>query len=499
MSDIKNKVNSKISGEDGKCSIVSACVIAVLAVALFFTAMFAPFQYCSDMNTLHIVHLEEQDPDKPDEPRAVIYEIERVHQSLFRLFEAATYLSDASVLHDVVAGAGQPTDRELYEKARARLDELRGEFNDIHLKTVNDAGLLGIETDSIKFTEMLADNLSDMNLIALDMLETAYRSDNTGVYEAVYGGIVLGLFNALINLAIMAAAVVAIIFAMLALFGKVRNRELLFLQILSALPALGMILCLFNPLIPPAAGPLALCCISFIVFSIYGFINALGKGNTTSLIKNTVVGVIVPTAFLLMSIVPSFTVYVNGMGGNYLYYPGTVGTVICSVIRAQTETGLNIPHSPVTIAIIIGSIAAVMLAVVSVKALERLYKNAGSDGDALFGGVLAVTGAAAMAMVISVAAITGNIQDEGSLVKYISGASWYIALVSTILCTVFFALYNTFARRISPGSIAVAEDKNGGEAAEDGTSDKTEEDTCDKAAEGDINEPETISDQDEIK
>lgn len=437
MSAVGDKIKN-IGGEKGgrRRTVISACIMIVFAVVMFFLGMFAPFQYYSDKEVLHVVLIDE---DRPEDAHVYINTNERVHQSLFKLFEAVGALADASRLH--AASTGTITDYEKYEKARDRLSELRKQYSYIWNETYFEAKSKGISPESTTFIRMLADNLSEMNLMALDLLETAFTSDNTGAYETLYGAVTLALFSALLTLCIMILSVVAIALAVGRLVSKdFKDTSLIFYRLFAIFSAVGMVICIFNPMIPPAAGPLAAACLSVAVFYIMGILKGFADdAPLRAFVKNSLVGALVPVSMLCLSSMPSLIMYANGLGGRYLFYPGTVGTVCYSRVKAAIEIGLDIPYGAVTLSFILGGLTAVLSIVCAVKALEHLYKcREGTSVPLCI--VMCVTAALSLALVIALYAVTAQLQAAGKLVRYIPGACWYVTSVIMVGCTVLLAV-----------------------------------------------------------
>ncbi len=443
--ELRTKLKNIADRANGKVRrVTAACVLIVLALAMFFGAMFMPFQYYSNKSVLHVVHI---DDGSGEEESRTVTQTERVHQSLFKVFGAAATLGDASKLH--AAATGFIDDYAGYEKARMRLNELREEYQKIHNATMREAMSRGVSVDSAEFTRMLADNLSGMNLIALDMLETAFTSDNSGAYEAQFGGIVLALLVALIDIMIMIAAVIAVIFGAVMLVSmQYKAPPRVFMTVFTVMTAVGLTLCLFNPIIPPAAGPLALAAIAVSVFYLFGLARAVtGELSNRILVRNAVVGAVVPAAMLCLAAMPSFTLYVNGLGGRYLFYPGTVGTVCYSRIEAVMAIGLKISVGTVVLSYILGGFIAAFSILCSVKALRRLYRRDGLGNDGMFSAAALITGALAIAFMIAVAVTSAQAQARGEAVKYISGASWYVAAIVNVLAAAYIIIDNVLKKK----------------------------------------------------
>lgn len=477
--ELRAKLKNIADGANGKVRrLTAAGVLILLALVMFFGAMFMPFQYYSNKSVLHVVHI---DDGRDEEASMTVSQTERVHQSLFKVFEAAAALGDASRLH--AAATGFIDDYEGYEKARKHLNELREEYQKIHVETMQEAMARGIKPDSAEFTRMLADNLSGMNLIALDMLETAFTSDNSGAYEAQYGGIVLALLVALIDIMIMIAAVVAVIFGVVMLVStQYKAPPRVFMTIFTIMTAAGLTLCLFNPIIPPAAGPLALCCIAVSVFYLLGLARAVtSELSDRTLIKHAVVGALVPAAMLCLAAMPSFTVYVNGLGGRYLYYPGTVGTVCYSRIDAVIAIGIKISVRPVVISFILGGFIAAFSVLCAVKALTRLYRGGGNDG--LFSAATVLTSLLAIAFLVAIAAVSARAQARGELVKYISGASWYVTAIVNALAAAYVITENKLNKKSATAASNAenAENAVNADASSAETADADSEDVGDSA------------------
>ncbi len=463
MTDIRAKI-IRISGEAGgrRRAIISACVMIAVSVAMFFIAFFAPFRYYSDQDVLHVIYI---DSEQSESTEVRVFETRRVHQSLFRIFEAATALEDASILH--AASIGTITDEREYEAARERLNELRKQYSDIVTETTERAVKEGVSLDSDGYIDMIADALSDMNLIALDMLETAYTSDNTGSYEAVYTGIALGTASAVMNLLIMVVSIVALAFSIFAIVSpNVKNHNGLFFRLLTVPSAASLTLCVFNPIMPPASAPLALACTSTIMFYVSGLARSVASDMpTAAVVKNAIVGALVPAAMLCLAIVPSFTIYVTGLGGKYLFYPGTVGTVFYSRISAMIEIGLEIPKGPMTLAFVMGIMISIASIACAIAALHRQYYYSNKKFG-LLPAALAATAVIGIAFVIAVAAVTSDLVSSGKLVRYIAGASWYVNIALMTACAVFMTVGGLLAdksdatKKTVPNAAAEAEAEN---------------------------------------
>ncbi|MCH5161941.1 MAG: hypothetical protein J1G38_00435 [Clostridiales bacterium] len=430
-----------ISGDGKRRNIIFACAMIAASLAMFLIALTAPFQYYSNREVLHIVYFEvEEGEDEGMEAEVVVNETRRIHQSLFQMFEAVTRLSDASALH--AATLGEIEDQREYEVAREKLTELREQYSNIVLRTMSEAQKRGIAQDSEEYVDLLADNLSEMNLMALDMLETAFASDNTGAYEALYSGIVLGLFNAIINVLITTAAVIAAAFSVYWLIMKRQEQKYVwFWRIYAALSVVGLFLCVFNPVIPPAASPLALACVAVSTFFAAGLFRSLISDEKTAIVvRNAVGAAAVSIGALCLAAIPSFTVYVNGLGGQYLYYAGTVGTGYFSRITAANKIGLDIEGSAITVAFVLGIAACALTVIAAAIALGRLYRGATGKGGS-FTSLLAVISAIIVELAAAIGVMTSNLQDDGMLVKYIVGACWYVTLAFMLGTAVFYWVF----------------------------------------------------------
>ncbi len=479
MIETSGKPNSESAGASVKRrTVIAACAMIALSLAMFFVALFAPFQYYSDKDVLHTVYVDADDPEKG---QIAVYQTMRVHQSLFKVFGAAGALGDAATLHE--AAKGVITDYDKYKSAQRRLSELRARYRDIYDETVKEAHALGESTDSERFRKMFAKRLSDINLMALDMLETAFTSDNSGAYEAVYGGIVLAMLSALINIVIMIVAIVAIVFAVLSICSSAKNRNSLFYKLFTVIAAFDMALCLFNPIIPPAAAPLALACIAASFYYLIGFLRSFPNApSRAAFIKNAVIGALVPVSMLCLAAVPSLTLYINGLGGRHLSYPGTIGTAAYSRIEAMLAIGLDISAGALTVAHIFGILYAIIAIAVSVKALDGLY-TCSEKPYAFTSAVLFIGAACAISLIVGVYAITAKLQTAGELVKYIPGACWYVGAVLMTGCGVL-GILKLGARKDTGGAVERTEnntDENNENAentenAENGGSDYAAED-----------------------
>lgn len=454
MSQFREQLKN-VAGGERRRSIISSCALIAVSLVVFFVAMFAPFRYFSDKDVLHIVYEQSEDSEVGEEAVAEVNEIKSVRQSLFMLFEATTMLGDASTLH--AASNGEIYDEEDYSRARERLAALRDEYSKIVNDTKAHAQKLGISEASGEYKDMLADNLSRMNLMALDMLETAFASDNTGSYEAVFGGVVLGLLNGIVNLLIAVAALVAIVFAVLRLFKTTgKPAFLLFFTVFSVLSAVGLLMCVFNPVVPPAACPLALCIIATVAYFAAGLARSVvGDVPLFVIVKNAVVAAVVPIATICLSIMPSLTIYVKGMGGHYLYYPGTVGTVMYSRVEAMLKIGLGIPDGAVKAAFMFGIAASALAVIASTVALERQYCGAEGRG-AVYTVLLFLAAFASVALAASVSAISADLNSQGTPVEYIVGASWYIMLALFAAVAIFITVFDEVKRHKTARESAAA-------------------------------------------
>lgn len=472
MSEFRNKLKN-IFGDQKRRVIISACVMIAVALAMLFTALIAPFQYFSDRDVLHIVYVEVDDVSGDvadgngseggdnavgEEATVTVNETRRVHQSLFQLFEAVTMLGDASTLH--AASNGEIYDQRDYEEARERLTELRAEYEQIVKRTEQEAEKKNIAQKSDEYTDLLADNLSDMNLAALDMLETAFASDNDGSYETVYGGIVLALFNGIINLLIIIVAIVAIVFSIIWLITKSqKTRYSLLFAIFTALSLTGLLMCVFNTVVPPAACPLALACISVSAFFVSGLSRAvLGDAPVRNVVRNGVAAALVSVGTLCLASLPSLTLYVKSLG----LYPGTVGTVSFSRLKAGQELGLEIT-SAMSEAFTIGIILSALSVVAAVIALDRLYHGSKNKGG-LFSALLAVIAIVALVMCVVVSSKSGVLDEQAISIKYIVGACWYVLLAFMIATAVMLWVFAFIERRKGSSAQEAVSDAESGNA-----------------------------------
>lgn len=439
MPDVKNSVKNFATKRKltERSTLIGACVVIALSLAMFFVALFAPFQYYSNRDVLHVIYIN---ADDAEDATVTIYHNKRVHQSLFYMFESATALSDASVLHAFHSGIMPEIDK--LERAEERLRDLRGEYSSIYAQTIVQAGNKGIATSDEKFLDMLASNLSDMDLMALDMLEVANNPDNGALYDAMYSTAILGLFSALLNVSVMALAIVAIAMSVYVLIAKKNfGFASIFFKLFLLLSAVDMLLCVFNPSIPPAACPLALACIATAVFYIAGIARSfISDGSARVLCKNAVVGALVPISMLCISSIPSLTLYVNGLNDKFLLYPGTVGSVYYNWIKATVTIGLEIPHGAIMVSRVLGGIVCVLAAFCSYKALTRLYFDRNARDIVYYIGLF-LCSALALSLVIAVVVITAQLQDAGRFVRYIPGACWYIVFGVTLVMGVFTLLF----------------------------------------------------------
>lgn len=439
MSLIKDKAKSLFDKRNlaAKSTVMFICAVIALSLALFFIALFAPFQYYSNKEVLHSVDIN----DEEEGAHVLVYQNTRVHQSVFKLFGAAGSLGAAGTLRSITTGS--PTDLDKYQTAKAQLDGLRAQYRDIYQTTVAQAAKKGIAVTGEAFQDMFAANLASMNLIALDMLETALQADNASAYEALFAGCILGMLNALVNIFIMLASVIALIFAVVALATKKKFDEgVIFLRIFTVLSLVGLLMCVFNPMLPPAASPLALACLTVIVFFGAGFARSLlcETACVAVKVKNASIAAVVSVAVLALAAMPSYTVYVNGLGGRYLFYPGTIGTAYYSWVTAMLTTGLKIPGGALAAANVLGIMTCLISVVAAVFALDRQYKKA-TDINGFFAFITTAAALLSIALIVSSACITESLQDKGKCVKYIVGACWYSHAVMMLISTVFFSVF----------------------------------------------------------
>ena len=418
-----------------------SCVMIVLAAVMFSLALFAPYKYYSDRDILHIVHVDDGWNDEGQRDVYVAQNI-AVHQSMFRVFSAAEALGDASVLHSFFTDGVMPNDPERLTKARKHLDELRKQYAEIYATTEKDAVNKGIVVGSRAFAEALAKNLSHMNIMALDLLETATTADKPLSYDAMYAASLLGMFCGLFNILIAVLSVITLIFAVLDLATKRKAVETpVLLRLFVILSAACLLLCLFNTAIPPASGPLAMCCTAVATFFIVGTVKSvMSDGSDGAVVRNMTVGALGGAGMLALAATPSFTMYLNGLGGQYLYYRGTIGTVYSSWMEAMSTVGLEIPHGAITVARVFGIIVCVIAVICADKALIRLYGNT-QPKSVLSSVAMFVGGAAALTLCIVAAGMTAKLQNAGTLVKYIAGASWYVFAAFMLIGGLFGLLF----------------------------------------------------------
>ncbi|MDE7464614.1 MAG: hypothetical protein K2M48_06250, partial [Clostridiales bacterium] len=184
----------------------------------------------------------------------------------------------------------------------------------------------------------------------------------------------------------------------------------------------------------------------------------------SGLIKNSIVAAGASVAMLCLAAMPSLTMYVNGMGGRYLYYPGTVGTVYYSHIEAMIKIGLGIPDGAITVSIVLGIIVSVLSVFAATTALYRLY-NGANKKDGMFNVLLTVIALNALALIIAVSAISAGLQADGTKVKYIVGASWYVN-AALMLATAVFSWVIGAVKRKGPAQAADVETKEMKETTE---------------------------------
>lgn len=457
MVDVRNKLKNLNANTDSKTRrVVIASVMIFIALVMFFGAMFMPIQYYSNKEVLHVVQTDDGEGDVKK-----ITQTERVHQSLFRVFGAVGELGNASKLHK--ASHSTINDNGGYERARARLTDLRNQYQSIYAKTERQANEKGISLDSSKFRRMLADNLSGMNFMALDLLEIAFESDNTGIYEAQYAGVILALLGSLINVFIMITAVLAIIFAAVMFVSEqYKNPPHLFLNLFMAFSLVELTLYAFNPIAPPAAGPLALACISTIVYFIAGLWRALVSDSPTQTVVKQVITVGSTVIIVLMlAQMPSLTVYAKGLGGKYLYYPGTIGTGSYSRIDIITKVGISISYGPVVTAFLIGGLAAIIAVACAATSLNSWYKGRlpyNIEVALLFEMALSV------AFIAIMAAISRENLKGSEPVAYIPGVCWYVIMAMCIAVVAYSMIDEHIAsKKKRSAEVVISEEKKNDE------------------------------------
>ncbi len=443
-------------------ALISACVMIVLAAVMFALAMFAPFKYYSDRDVLHILQIEDEDDPELQEDVYVSQNI-AVHQSMFRVFSAAEALGDASVLHAFYTDGVMPKDTERLKSAREHLDTLQKEYQDIYSAAVGEATEKGIEIGSESFAKILAKKLSHMNIMALDLLVTATTADKPTSYRAMFSACVLGMFCGIFNILICVLSVVTVIFAILNLVTKRAHAETpVLLRLYVILSAVNLLMLLFNTAMPPASGPLALCCTAVAVFFIFGAVKSvLGDGSGAAVIRNMTVAALCGIGMLVLAATPSFTMYLNGLGGHYLYYTGTVGTVYFSWVEAMSTVGLEIPHGAITVSRVLGIIVCIVSAVCADKALIGLYRN-NENKSVLSSVAMFISFAASIALCIATSVMTSKLQNAGTLVKYIAGVSWYVSAAFMLIGGLFGLL---FGRKRAEGSEMRSQEPDGETAA----------------------------------
>ncbi len=458
-------------------ALISSCVMIVFAVVMFALAMFAPFKYYSARDVLHILHVEDEDKSGFQEDVYVAQNI-AVHQSMFRVFSAAEALGDASVLHAFYTDGVMPKDTERLMSAREHLDKLRKQYADIYSTTAREAKDNGISTDSEQFAEVLAKRLAQMNLMALDLLETATTADKPTSYSAMFSACVLGMFSAIFNILICVLSIVALIFAVLNLVTKRAAVETpVILRLFTILTAVSLFLLLFNTAMPPASGPLALCCAAVAVFFLFGAARSVlaADGSGSAVIRNMAVAALSGVGMLVLAATPSYIMYLNGLGGWHLYYPGTVGTVYFSWVEAMSKVGLEIPHGAITVSRILGIIVSIVSVVCADKALIRLYRNS-QDKSVLSSVAMFISCAVSIALCIISAALTSKLQSAGTLVKFIAGASWYASAALMFVGGLFGLLFGLKNVGGSAPQSGIAEAK----AETDGVEPAADSDVIDK-------------------
>lgn len=443
MVDVKGKIKNIAdkSGITKHGALISACVMIVLALVMAALALFAPYKYYSTQVVLHILHV---DDEETEEVHADVYVAQNiaVHQSVFRVFSAAGALSDASTLHAFYTEGIMPDNPERLENARQRLTKLRDDYKRIYQDTVKYAHTAGLVIDGEKFAEALAQNLSHMNIMELDLLETATLADQEFSYDAMYASCILGLFSGIFNILTVVLSAVTVILSILNIVTKRNAFETpILLRLYVIFSAVALLMCLFNAAVPPASGPLAMCCTAVCVFYAIGIVRSVMSGGSGEIvIRNSVVGAASAAGMLILAATPSYIMYLNGMGGKYLYYGGTIGTAYFAWVDATSAVGLEIPHGAITAARILGIVLSIVSVVCTDKALARLYRGAQTK-SVLSSAAMFIAFAVATALIITAAAATSKYQSAGTLVKYIAGASWYITAALMLVGGLFGLIF----------------------------------------------------------
>ena len=443
MVDVKHKIKTVADrcGITKHGAVLSAIVMILLAVCMTAMALFAPYKYYSTQSVLHILHI---DDEETEEVQADVYVAQSiaVHQSVFRVFSAAGALGDASTLHAFYTKGVMPKEPERLEDARKRLNNLRKQYEEIYQETVKYAHSAGLVIGGEKFAEELAKNLSHMNIMELDLLEMATLADNEFSYNAMYAACIVGLFSGIFNILTVVLSAVTIIISILNIVTKRNAFETpILLRLYVIFSAVATLLCLFNTAVPPASGPLAMCCTVVSVFYLMGLVKSVtsdGSGEAT--IRNGTVGALIPIGMIVLAATPSFIMYLNGLGGKYLFYGGTIGTTYFSWVDATSVVGLDIPHGIITEARILGIILSVIAVVCADRALVRLYRDA-QEKSVLLPVVAFIAFGVGLAVIISAAAVTAEYQAAGTLVKYIAGASWYVCAALMLIGGLFGLLF----------------------------------------------------------
>lgn len=370
MTDVKatiKRVFAKPLAYDGKRPVLSAAFAIALSLALIFIAFFAPFRYNSNRSGLHYVTVEGNS--------VIVHQSAHVDQSMFKLLEASSYIGAAMALNAFTYGS--ETDGKAFDKAMTTLRELRAQYDVRYARAVKQAAEAGADVDSEKFACILSDNLSDMNMIALDMLEAAYRSDNREVFSAISTGCVLGMLSALVNIMVIVTALVCIVFATIAIVAKQRFKySAVFFNILGALSVCSMLMCVYNCILPPSSAPLALACTALISYFVYGTAKTLVSDSSLRVsVLGTLASACAIVGLLGFAVMPSFAIKLSGIGNKYADYPGTFGTAYLTWASISVNLGVKISRVPIIVGGILGGNAMCFTVLSAFATLGRNAKS----------------------------------------------------------------------------------------------------------------------------
>lgn len=386
MTDVKatiKRVFAKPLAYDGKRPILSAAFAIAFSLAMIFIAFFAPFRYNSNRSGLHYVTIEGNS--------VIVHQSAHVDQSMFKLLEASSYIGAAMALNAFTYGS--ETDGKAFDKAMTTLRELRAQYDVRYARAIKQAAAAGADVESEKFACILSDNLSDMNMIALDMLEAAYRSDNREIFSAISTGCVLGMLSALVNIIIIVTALVCIVFATLAIVAKQQFKySTVFFNILGALSVCSMLMCVYNCILPPSSAPLALACTALISYFVYGTAKTLVSDSSLRVSAlGTLASACAIVGLLGFAVMPSFAIKLSGVGNMYADYPGTFGTAYLTWATISVNLGVKISRVPIIVGGILGGNAMCFTVLSAFATLGRNAKSKQTRSKfGLFGAVLSV-------------------------------------------------------------------------------------------------------------